>query len=152
MIEKEELLSLVPHRGKMLLMNKVLSYNLEEQSIEAEYHISEDCLFYDSAARGVPAWVGFECIAQTISALSGIRGKEKGAPPKTGFILAVSKLRIELPFYKTGSVLTIKSKEIESEYPVYIFGGEIFLGGKKALEGKITVMEVDNENEKREIE
>lgn len=32
--------------------------------------------------------------------------------------------------------------------PVYVFEGEIFLDGKKALGGKLTVIEVDNETEK----
>jgi len=149
MIEKEELLSILPHRGRMLLLSRVVAYNLEERSIETEYHVTEDCLFYDSAAMGVPAWVGFEFIAQSISAFSGIRDRAEGVPPKKGFVLAVSQLKMGLNFFKTGSIITIRSKEIENIYPVYAFEGEIFLDGKKVLEGRLTVMEVDSENEKR---
>jgi len=151
MFEKEELLSIVPHRGRMLLLNRVIGYDMKERSIETEYHITEDCIFFDSAAMGVPAWVGFEFMAQSISAFSGIRDKEKGEPPKRGFVLAVSKLQIGLPFFETGSIITIRAKEIDNMYPIYVFEGEIFLDGKKVLEGKLTVMEVDSENEKRLI-
>jgi hypothetical protein len=53
MIEKEELQTLIPHRGKMLLLSKIIDYNLDERSLAAEYHITEDCLFFNSAAGGV---------------------------------------------------------------------------------------------------
>jgi len=145
MIEKEEMLSIMPHRGKMLLLSKVNEYNLQEESIEAEYHLTEDCLFYDPAAGGVPAWVGFEFIAQTVSAYMGIKTRARGEPIKIGFILGVSQMRIGLSLFKTGSIIVIKAKEFECMDPLYIYKGEIFIEGKKVLEGKLTVMEVDDE-------
>ena len=149
MIEKDELLSVIPHRDKMLLLSKVIDYDLEERSIEAEYRISADCIFYDSAAMGVPAWVGLEFIAQTICALCGIRDKKMGVPQKKGFILSVSQLQLGLPFFKTGSIIYIKAKETERMDPICFLEGEIFLDGKKVLEGKLTIMEVDDESQKR---
>ena len=144
-INKEALLSIVPHRGRMLLLSGVKSYNLNERTIEAECHISEDCLFYDPAVMGVPAWAGFEFIAQAISAFSGIRDLENGVPPKMGFILSVSSMRIELPFFKAGSTVQIKAKEAAHMDLVFNYDGEILLEGKKVLEGKITVMEIVHE-------
>ena len=145
MIEKEELLSLIPHGGRMLLLDRVKWYNLKEQSIEAEYRITEDCLFYDSAADGVPAWVGFEFIAQAVSALTGIGYRERGEPPNVGFILGVSQVQIRYPFLRTGSIIGIKAKEIEHLDSLYIFKGEIFFENERVLEGKITIMDVDKE-------
>jgi predicted hotdog family 3-hydroxylacyl-ACP dehydratase len=145
MIEKEEMLSIIPHRDRMLLLTKVNEYDFKEESIEAEYHITEDCLFYDPAAAGVPAWVGFEFIAQAVSAFMGIKTRARGEPVKIGFILSVSQVRIGLPLFKTGSIITIKAKEFECMYPLYIYTGEIFIEGRKVLEGKLTVMEVDDE-------
>jgi predicted hotdog family 3-hydroxylacyl-ACP dehydratase len=148
MVEKEELFSIVPHRGRMLLLSRIKGFNPEEGSIEAEYHITEDCLFYDSAIAGVPAWVGFELIAQAISAISGLRdhnkGRPKGKPPKIGFILSVSHVKIELPFFYTGSIIRIKAKEIDHMDLVYTFEGEIILEDKTVLKGQLTVMDVDD--------
>jgi len=149
MIEKEELLSVIPHRDKMLLLNRITVYDLEKRIIEAEYQITEDCIFYDSAAMGVPAWVGFEFVAQAFCALCGIRDREMGIPPKKGFILAVSQMQIELPFFKAGSIIYIKAKETERMDTVCFLEGELFLENKKVLEGKLTIMEVDDENQKR---
>jgi len=145
MIENEELLSIIPHRGKMLLLSKVTNYNTEERTIEAEYRITKDCLFYDSAIAGVPSWVGFEFIAQAICALSGIRNREKGGLPKIGFILSISQVQIAIPFLKTESIVVIKAKEIERADSVYAFLGEIILEGRPVLKGKLTVFDADDE-------
>ena len=142
---KDDIPSIMPHRGKMLLLTKVNEYDLQKDSIEAEYHLAEDCLFYDPVADGIPAWVGFELIAQTVSAYMGIKTLARGEPVKLGFILGVSGVHIGLPFFKTGSIIVIKAKEFESMDPLYVYTGEIFIGGKKVLEGKLTVMEVNNE-------
>jgi len=145
MIENEELLSIIPHRGKMLLLSRVTNYNTEEQSIEAEYRITKDCLFYDSAIAGVPAWVGFECIAQAIAALAGIRNRENGGHPKLGFILSISQMQIDIPFLKNESTIAIKAKEIEHLDSLYVFWGEILIEGKSALKGNLSVFDADDE-------
>ena len=144
MIENEELLSIVPHRGKMLLLKRVKHYDLQEQSIEAECQIEKDCIFYDNEAAGIPAWVGFEFIAQTVSAFIGIKNRERKIN-KIGLIMSVSQMRIGLPIFQTGSIIEIKAKEVDSMDSVHVFEGEIFLEGKKVLEGKLTVMDVDDE-------
>ena len=145
MTENEELLSVLPHRGRMLLLSRINGYSPEERSLEAEYHITENCLFFDPAAAGVPAWVGFELMAQAVSALSGITGRERGEKPKIGFILSISAVRIGLPFFKAGSTVKIKVKETDQMDLIYAFSGEIFLEDKKVVTGKLMVMDVDNE-------
>jgi len=145
MIEKEDLLSIIPHRGRMLLLSRVINYSLEEMTVEAEYNITEDCLFYDSETAGVPAWAGFEFIAQAISAFTGIRNRENGKPPKIGFILGISQMQIDIPFFKTASIITIRAKEIEHLDSLYFFKGEISLEGRKVIEGRLTVFDADEE-------
>jgi len=76
-IEKEELQTLIPHKGKMLLLSRVIEYDIEH-SVRAEYDITRNCLFYDPVLDGVPSWAGFEFIAQAVSVLTGIRKREKG--------------------------------------------------------------------------
>jgi len=145
MIEKVDLKALIPHRGKMLLLSKIVDYNLDEGSLTAEYHITKDCLFFNSAQGGVPAWAAFECIAQAYSAFSGIRDKTNaalasGGKQKVGYILSVSKMQIFIPVIIPGSTIVIKVKELENMDPVCNFEGEVFLEDTKILEGKITVM------------
>ena len=144
-INKEELLDFIPHRGRMCMLSRVNNYNLRENSIEAEYDITEDCLFYDAENSGVPAWVGFEFIAQSISAYIGIKNKINGLPVKEGFILGVSHMQIDLPFFSKNSIITINSVELDNLDPVFVFDGMISIDGKKVIAGKVTVMEVSGD-------
>ena len=144
MIEQEELQTLIPHKGKMLLLNRVIDYNIEH-SLRAEYNITENCIFYDPVLDGVPVWVGFEFIAQAISALTGIRKREKGEKPKVGFILSIPSMRMEIPFFKNGSLVEVRVKESYCTDMIYTYEGEVFLEDKKVMEGKMMVMEASDE-------
>ena len=144
MIEKEELQTLIPHKGKMFLLSRVIEYDLAH-GIRAEYDITEQCLFYDPVVDGVPSWAGFELIAQAISVLSGIRDRESGKKPNMGFILSIQSVRMEIPLFKNGSTVEIRVKEIDCTEMIYTFEGEVFLEGGKVMEGKIMVMEASDE-------
>ena len=127
----------------MMLLSRINGYNLEDLTLEAEYDITRDCLFYKAAMDAVPAWAGFEFLAQAISAFSGIRNRENGIPPKMGYIMSVSSMRIDIPFFREGTTVTIRTREIDRINLVYTFEGEIIINGEKVLEGKLTVIEVD---------
>jgi len=143
-IEREELQTIIPHKGKMLLLNRVTGYDIEN-SIRAEYSITGDCLFYDPVLDGVPAWVGFEFMAQAISALTGIRKRAKGEEPTFGFILSIPSMRMEIPVFKNGSLLEVRLKETDCTDMIYTFQGAVFLKDEKVMEGSLMVMEVSDE-------
>jgi len=144
LIEREELQTLIPHRGKMMLLNRVIEYDIEH-SIRAEYTINRNCIFYDPVLDGVPAWVGFEFMAQALSALTGIRKRAKGEKPNFGFILSIPSMRMEIPLFKNDSIVEIHAKEIDCMDMIYTFEGKIFLENKQVMEGKLMVMEVSDE-------
>ena len=140
LIEQEELQTLIPHKGKMMLLDRVIEYDIEH-SIRAEYTITRNCLFYDPLLDGVPAWVGFEFIAQAISTLTGIRKRAKGEKPKMGFILSIPSMRMEIPLFKNDSLVEIHAKEIDCTDMIYTFEGNVFLENKKIMGGTLMVME-----------
>jgi predicted hotdog family 3-hydroxylacyl-ACP dehydratase len=144
-IEREELQTIIPHKGKMLLLDRVLEYNSNDHSIRAEYDITKNCIFYDSQIEGVPVWAGFEFMAQAISALSGIRSRERGEKPKIGFILSIPSMRMEIPLFKIGGSVEVRVKETDCTDMIYSFDGAAFLEGKKIMEGKLMVIEVSDE-------
>jgi len=144
LIEQEELQTLIPHRGKMMLLNRVIGYDIEH-SVRAEYTITRNCLFYDPVLDGVPAWVGFEFMAQAISTLTGIRKRAKGEKPNIGFILSIPSMRMEIPFFKNGSSVEVSVKETDRTDMIFTYEGEGFLKNKKVMEGKLMVMEVNDE-------
>jgi len=147
MIENEELQTIIPHKGKMLLLSRVIEYDIEH-SIRAEYDITGNCIFYDPVLDGVPSWAGFEFIAQTISVLTGIRKRERGEKPNIGFILSIPSMRMEIPLFKNGSTVEIRVEETDCTDLIYTFEGAVFLENKKAIEGKLMVMEINDERYK----
>jgi len=149
MTEINDLTSILPHSGRMLLLSKITGYNSEERSLEAEYHITENCLFFDSAIGGVPSWVGLECIAQAIASFSGFSDCEKSKKPRIGFILSISKMEVFIPVLKSGSTAVIKVKELDRTDSIYNFDGQIFVEGVMALNGTLTIMEAQAASNQR---
>ena len=145
LIGKEELLSLVPHRSGMFLLDRINSYDLEEYSVEAEYDISENCLFFDSAAGGIPAWVCIEFIAQVISVLFGLKRREMGEKSRLGFLLSVSSMKTELPVFKVGSTVVLKAHKINCIDMIYTFDCSAFIEGKNVFKSKLTAIDVEDE-------
>jgi predicted hotdog family 3-hydroxylacyl-ACP dehydratase len=140
-IEGDELLSLVPHKGRMFLLSRILSYNPVQRILVSEFDIKSDCLFYEEALRGIPAWISFELMAQSISAISGIEGRKRGEPPQFGFILSVSGLEITEPVLPAGSSVKIQVTEDVVVDNVFSFSGEVSRDGKNIAQAKLTVME-----------
>jgi predicted hotdog family 3-hydroxylacyl-ACP dehydratase len=147
-IERDELITLLPHKGKMFLLSRITAYDTIGRSLSAEYDITPDCLFYDPALGGVPAWVSFEFMAQGIAGLSGITSREKGDPPKMGCILSVSNIEILQPLLKAGTTARIEVQEDYTDNGISTFNGIVSLGGteagKAAASAKLTVMDVDD--------
>ena len=143
-MEKDELSSLLPHKGKMLLLSRLREYDTRERTLTAEYDISGDCIFYDPELDGIPSWVSFEFMAQSISVLSGLAGRETGQLPKIGVILSVSNMELKLPLLKAGTTAIIHIQENCKIDLVYTFDCNVMLGDTPAASAKLTVMDVDD--------
>ena len=59
-----EVAKLLPHDGKMVLLDSVIEY--DQESLIAEVAVRNDGLFGDG--KTVPAWLAIEYSAQTVSA------------------------------------------------------------------------------------
>ena len=88
---RDEIATLVPHKGKMLLLDRIQGFDLQEITITTQVDISADCMFYSEELGGVPSYVAFEYMAQSISALSGKIGALKGVSVKTAYSSVISK-------------------------------------------------------------
>lgn len=134
-IEKDGLLALLPHREGMMLLSRILDYDLDAHTISAEYDVTQDCLFYDPALGGIPAWVSFECMAQSMAAIIGMENQKPGL----GLILSVSNMVIHRPVVKAGSTLSIAGIEDVRMDSVYTYIGEASVGGNPVANAKFTV-------------
>ena len=137
-LEKKEPERLVPHRGRAVLLSRIIRHDRE--SLTAEYDVTQESVFYDRTLRGIPSWACFECMAQGIAAFAALSGhKDPGRP---GCVLAVSALTITTPVLPLGEAVTIPVKEEARDEQVSSFQGSLFLAGELVAQAKLTVMEL----------
>jgi|GEM_PF-856553 len=106
---------LLPHQPPMILIDRVLSYDIEKMSISTQFDVTEKSLFFNETLGGIPPYVGLECMVQTMGTLSGIHDKEKRGhqgKPKIGFLLGTRKYANRVEAYKTGMTYTVEAEEL----------------------------------------
>jgi predicted hotdog family 3-hydroxylacyl-ACP dehydratase len=125
---------LVAHDGQMMLLDKVIKF--DEQSMICEVIVRGDGLFGDE--KSVPALVGIEYMAQTISAHGGMMDKIANRPTYMGFLLGTRAYVSNVDSFLTGSVLTVTVEKIMQEQGLGVFDCKITAPGV-LVEAKLNV-------------
>lgn len=113
---------LVPHAGRMSLLDTVVGYG--EDWLQAEVAINAKSLFAQS--KGVPAWVGLEYMAQTIAAYAGLQERINGGVPKIGFLLGSRNYACSVDYFPLGQNLSIKvEQEMIADNGLNVFSCEL---------------------------
>ena len=155
-IDENEIADYLPHRGKMLLLSRIVGYDMEKRIIIGEYDITENCIFYEKEAGGIPSWVSFELMAQTVCALTGIAHKLFGRKILPGMILSVTGFKTKREWFKAGETVRMRMTEdyCDEESALYNFIGELFVAGEDetpAVTAKISAIEIESLEQLREI-
>ena len=143
-IEKDKLINLLPHKGRMFLLDRAVDIDYDEYSIKTQVDVTKESMFFDEALGGIPSYVTFEYMAQSISALSGIDNNRKGLSPKVGVILSVSEFKTIIPVLKEGTTVTVSVCQQDIVDRVFSFTCTAYIGEELVSSGKLTVMEVDD--------
>ncbi len=146
-VERDTLINLLPHKSKMFLLDHLTQHDTEARTLQSESLVTKDHIFYDEQADGIPSYVAFELIAQSISALSGVTGYEIGKPPKPGFLLSLLNYSAAVPYFKAGTSIHVKIKKVDEIDNILTYSGEAFLSGNldtPVVTTTVTVMETDD--------
>lgn len=128
----------VPHRGSMLLLDRLLEAG-EEHAV-AQVRVARDGLFVQP--QGVPAWVAIEYMAQTVAAWAGWRAAQKGEAVKIGFLLGSRKLEALQPFFALGAVLRVEVQcELMGSNGLGMFSCQVLDNGQLAARARVSVFE-----------
>jgi predicted hotdog family 3-hydroxylacyl-ACP dehydratase len=127
----------------MLLLDRIVDHDLEDCRLAAEVDTAQDGLFYDADLGGVPAWVGFEYMAQSIAALSGVNSRLCGGEPKIGFIMSVRAFQTEVPAYRAGETLRVDVAQIFRDGNVVSFDCAVSRLGRVLTTAVVNAIEVD---------
>ncbi|MGZ8096340.1 MAG: ApeP family dehydratase [Methylosarcina sp.] len=108
---------LVPHAGKMMLLNRVIEF--EPETMVAEVIVGSGDLFGESGK--VPAWVGIEYMAQTVAALGGMKRRLAGKPITLGFLLGTRRYECNVDNFSVGAILTVSVRRIMQDQGLGVF-------------------------------
>lgn len=128
----------VPHRGVMCLVDRLLSWDTEHVAVEVR--VPADALFGD--ASGVPAWVGVEYMAQAIAAWAGCRARDAGREPSIGFLLGTRRYTAAVPVFTAGSTLRVEARcELLGDNGLGSFACRIMHGEMEVAAANVSVFE-----------
>lgn len=105
-------IDVLPHRPPMILIDRVIDYDLTAHTLCAGITIQQDDLFFDKSLNGVPQYVALEYMAQTIGCLVGIFDRQENRPPKVGFVLGSRKIEQFADCFELGNSYQIQIKEV----------------------------------------
>ncbi len=129
---------LVPHAGRMCLLDRAIE--VDSESLSAELTIRADNPFIQ--AEGVPGWVGIEYMAQTVAAWAGWQARQLGQPPRIGFLLGSRRYVCHQPWFALDSILTIHvQRQFQADNGLGQFDCRIHCAGELLAEAALTVFE-----------
>lgn len=99
-----EVAFLLPHSGKMVLLDEIVSYDAHSLTAYAcvkpeQILVSEGCL---------PSWAAMEIMAQGVAAWAGVLSRDAGEPVRLGFLLGTRKLQLYFSALPVPAILQIK--------------------------------------------
>ena len=118
---------LIPHRGTLLLVDRVVAFN--DSAADAEYAPRRDA-WYADAEGNMPAWIGIEIMAQTVAAHVSLLKRQRGMPAKMGALLGTRSYRSAVSSFAAGQTLSIRAELVLSDpnglgaYDCTIFQGQ----------------------------
>ena len=104
---------LVPHGGRMLLLDEVTAYAAASGVLTASFTVRADNVFFDSAVNGLPGWIAIELMAQTAAACAGAydRSRAPDASPRPGLLLGSRRVDLSGGDYLLGETYSVAATQ-----------------------------------------
>jgi predicted hotdog family 3-hydroxylacyl-ACP dehydratase len=125
LIDYNDVASLIPHSGRMVLLDRIVEF--DGNNLTAEMTVRDDGLFGNE--KDIPAWAGIEYMAQAVAAYAGIKSKLAGEPIKLGYLLGTRRYNSNISSFSVGAALTIHIKNIIQDDRLGVFDCSIWGDG-----------------------
>lgn len=129
---------LVPHRGSMSWLDRVISVDAERVVAEADLR---DASFFMRDGQ-LPSWIGIEYMAQAIAAWAGNRARQQGRSITLGFLVGTRRYEVQRQSFKVGDRLRIEAHcELMGSNGLGMFSCRILVDGAVAASANLSVFE-----------
>lgn len=132
LISLKEILDILPHRYPFLLVDKVVSIDLEANIIVAQKNVTINEEFFQGHFPGAPIMPGV-LLLEALAQAGGILVHQKGFTNKSAVILNVNQAKFRNPV-KPGDILTLYAKGIYVSSKGGRIQGKAMIGDKVAVE------------------
>lgn len=132
----------IPHKGKMLLIDKIENIDFENKTIIVSATINKENIFYE--ANGIPSYIFVEYVAQSCAAYNSFcqESSQENHNERIGFILNIKSVNCYKDKVKSGEIIFIKAKETLRDSNIAYYDGEVFYqNDDKIIDCSIMVME-----------
>ena len=120
--------SCLPHSAPMVLIDKVLNVDMENQIVKTSVKIHDDKIFFNKEINGISPLVGIEFMAQTIGCYAYYKAGK--TIPKIGFLLGTRQYENSLEKFENGKTYIITAREIYGDNELVSFECLIYNEGE----------------------
>ncbi len=100
---------LIPHRGELLLLDRVLEHDGESTTAR----VAVDRQTWLKRENGsVASWIALEYMAQCIATHEGIRAHLEGRPPVHGSLASATGVRLHRSCFEPGELLRVRTRRV----------------------------------------
>lgn len=118
----------LPHSAPMVLIDKVLNVDIENQIVKTSVKIHDDKIFFNKEINGISPLVGIEFMAQTIGCYAYYKAGK--TIPKIGFLLGTRQYENKLEKFENGKTYIITAREIYGDNELVSFECLIYNEGE----------------------
>jgi len=143
-LDKEQIISLLPHREPMLLIDKLINIK-KLSSATAIMNVKKNKFYVDGHFPGQPVLPGVlivEAFGQAAAALTAHGIDKKTYENKLVYLMSVEKARFRSPVIPD-CILELNIEAVRSHGRVWKYKGEAFVEGKKMADAQWSATIVD---------
>lgn len=118
----------LPHSAPMVLIDKVLNVDIENQIVKTSVKIHDNKIFFNKEINGISPLVGIEFMAQTIGCYAYYKAGK--TIPKIGFLLGTRQYENKLEKFENGKTYIITAREIYGDNELVSFECLIYNEGE----------------------
>ncbi len=139
-----DLSKILPHDAPMILIDKLLDVNLEENYVKTLVEINKDKVFYDAVIDGVSPLAGIEFMAQTIGCYSYFKRNDGEA--KIGFLLGSRSYNCSLEKFENGKTYEVVVREVFGDNELVSFECFIYNNGVECAKAVVNAYQPEDIN------
>lgn len=143
MYKGKELENILPHKGDIILIDRIVSCDLDNRNLVSTVEITQNSMMFDSQSGEVPMWIGIEYMAQSIAALSGMHARNEQGTVKMGFVIGSRNYECFASGFKDKKIYTVKIDELFFDSNLGAFNCKILDGEDLIAKAQLNVFQPD---------